>query len=197
MSTEYHIYANSGRGDPINFSAPAATVNGLTWTSSTLSYPGAWSFNARAFDTVSGLEEQNVDCSVTIVLDASGQDITNVPLAPAGIRAFALAGALVRVEWLYPIVNRAKTPAGFHVYVGTGGEPNYSSSAATVAFSTGIANTFVSTLTGLTDGTAYTIGVRAYSATGEEPNTNTVVVTADATGPTAVDSLTAVATAQS
>ena len=43
------------------------------------------------------------------------------------------------------------------------------------------------------DGVTYVIGVRAYNATAEEPNTMTVTVTADATGPEPVDSLTAVA----
>ena len=52
------------------------------------SYPGTWSFGVRAYDTVDGLEEQNVDCVVTIILNASGVDITSQPPAPMGLRAF-------------------------------------------------------------------------------------------------------------
>lgn len=194
MATGYHIYTNTGAGDPINYASPAATVSALTWTSPTLSFPGTWSFGVRAFDTESGLEEQNLDCSVTMSLESSSQNITNQPLPPAGLRALPLAGGSVRLEWPYPVVNRARVPTGFHVYMGTGGTPDYSTPTETVSFGAGLANTFVANLSGLTDGTTYSIGVRAYNATAEETNTNTVAVTADASGPSAVVSLTAIAT---
>ena len=187
MATEYHVYANTGAGDPIDYSSVVDTTATLTYPTSVLSYPGTWSFGVRAFDTVSGLEEQNLDCALTIVLDASGNDITNRPVPPSGLRAFALAGGSIRVEWYYPPTSGAKAPTGFHVYTGTGGMPNYTTPAATVLFSTGIANSFVANMTGFTDGTTYTVGVRAYNATAEETNTTTVTVTAIATGPAAVD----------
>jgi hypothetical protein len=194
MATAYHVYINTGAGDPIDYATPAATVTTLTWTSSALSDPGTWSFGLRAFDTISGLEEQNLDCTVTITLDSSGRDITNQPLSPLGLRAFPRSGGSVRLEWSYPVINRAKVPTGFHVYKGGAGLPDYTSPAATVLFLAGVVNTFVSDLSGLTDGTAYSIGVRAYNATAEESNTYTVTVTADSTGPSAVIQLTGIAT---
>jgi hypothetical protein len=197
MTIEYHVYGNSGAGDPIDYSSPLATTSGLSWTSGSLTFPGTWSFSIRAYDTVSGLEEQSLDCAISLILDSSGNDITNRPLPPTAVRAFALAAGSIRVEWYYPPSAGLKTPTGFNVYTGTGDSPSYVSPAATVAFSTGIANTFVSNLAGFVDGTAYTIGVRAFNATAEESNTNTVNVTADATGPTAVVSLTGTATSTS
>jgi hypothetical protein len=194
MATSYQIYSNTGAGDPINYAAPAATTSELTWTSSALAHPGTWSFGVRAFDTVSGLQEQNVDCAVTIVLDASGNDITDRPVPPSGLRAFALAGGSIRAEWYYPPTVGAKAPAGFHVYNGTG-SLTYGTPTATVLYATGIANSFAANMSGFTDGTTYTIGVRAFNAVAEEPNTNTVTVTAIATGPAPVDGLTGVATA--
>jgi hypothetical protein len=197
MSIEYHVYGNTGAGDPIDYSSPLATSSDLSWTSGSLTFPGTWSFSVRAYDTVSSLEEQNLDCAISIVLDSNGNDITNRPLPPTAIRAFALAAGSIRVEWYYPPSAGLNAPTGFNVYTGTGGSPSYGSPAAAVAFSTGIANTFASTLSGFTDGTTYTIGVRAYNATAEESNTNTVNVTADATGPAAVVSLTGTATSTS
>lgn len=194
MATAYYIYKNTGAGDPINYSTPAATVSDLTWTSSTLSVPGTWSFGVRAFDTVSGLVEQNLDCSVTVTLDTSGQDITNQPLPAVAIRAFPLAGGSVRLEWPYPILDRARAATGFNVYIGTGGTPDYASPAATVLFDVGIANSFACNLAGLIGGTTYAIGVRAFNAIAEEANTNTVAVTADSTGPSPVVQLTGIAT---
>jgi hypothetical protein len=197
MSIEYHVYGNTGAGDPIDYSLPLATLSGVSWNSGSLTFPGTWSFGVRAYDTVSGLEEQNLDCAISIILDSNGNDITNRPLPPTAIRAFATAAGSIRVEWYYPPSAGLKGPTGFNVYTGTGGIPSYGSPAAIVAFSTGIANTFVSNLTGFIDGTTYTIGVRAYNATAEESNGNTVAVTADATGPAAVGALTGTATSTS
>ena len=194
MATAYHLYTNSGAGGPINYASPAATISALTWTSSSLAYPGTWSFGVRAFDTVSGLEEANLDTAVTMTLDASGNDITNEPLPPSALRALVMAGGAIRVEWFYPKATGPMTPSGLHVYIGTGGTPNYTTPAATISYASGIANTFAANLTGLTDSSTYTIGVRAYNATAEETNTNTVTVTADSTGPSAVVELTGIAT---
>jgi hypothetical protein len=195
MATEYHVYSNTGTGDPIDYSSAVDTTATLTYTTSALSCPGTWSFGARAFDTVSGLEEQNLDCAVTIVLDATGNDITNRPAPPSGLRAFALAGGSIRVEWFYPQTSGPRTPAGFHIYTGVG-ELSYATPPTTVLYSQGIANSYVANLTGFTGGTTYTIGVRAYNATAEEMNTNAVTLTAIATGPAQVDGLVVVATAQ-
>jgi hypothetical protein len=190
----YHVYANTGAGDPINYGSPIDTTGTLTFTTGPLSYPGTWSFGVRAFWVVSGLEEQNLDCAITIILDGSGIDITNRPLPPRALRAFARPAGAIRAEWVYPLTTGPKKPVGFHVYSGTTGVPNYATPAATVLFTSGVANSFVGNLAGLTNGVTYTIGVRAYNATGEETNTNTATVIADSTGPTAVQSLTATAT---
>jgi hypothetical protein len=220
-SLGYYIYSNAGSG-PINYSTPIATVYGLTWTSGPLAYPNTWMFGVRAFNTYG--EELNLDAAVTIILSGSGQDITNRPIAPFGLRAFATAGGGIRAEWSYNTISPLVIPTGFNVYLGTGqiaalcpvsplsragrhgkagqsgsvhwrgamgAAMNYVQPAATISFQSAIAGTFVSNLTGLTSGTAYQLGVRAYNSTAEEPNTVTVTVTADSVGPTAVLSLAA------
>jgi hypothetical protein len=189
----YHVYANTGTGDPINYATPVATVDGLTWTSSPLAYPGTWKFGVRAFYDGSGLEDHNLDCEVEIILDPNGNDITNRPGFPTGLRALPVAGGNIKVEWSYAnLARRAQTPTGFHVYVGVG-SLDYASPVASVAYTSSIMSSFTTVLTGLTSGTTYTIGVRAYNATAEEPNTMTIACTSDAIGPTAVQSLTAIA----
>jgi hypothetical protein len=190
---EYHIYSNTGAGDPINYTTAIATTGLLEWTSSPLTFPGIWRFGVRAFNPVNSLEEENLDCLITIILDASGNDITNRPLPPTALRAFATAGGGIRVEWAYNTINPSPVPTGFHVYIGTPGTPNYSLIVAAVSFQASIAGTFVANVAGLANGTTYTIGVRAYNATAEEPNTNTVNVTAISVGPTAVIDLAATA----
>ena len=65
----YHIYSNTGVGDPIDYSTILATTGLLTWTSSPLAYPGTWRFGVRAFNPVNGLEEENLDCSIALILE--------------------------------------------------------------------------------------------------------------------------------
>jgi hypothetical protein len=190
---QYHVYANTGAGDPINYDSPIAATTATTFTTSPLSFPGTWSFAVRAFDVFG--EEQNLDCALSIVLNTAGQDVTNQPLPPTAIRGIALVGGDIRVEWFYPPTTGFRAPTGFHVYAGTGGTPNYATPVATVLFSAGFGSAFQVDVTGFIGGGVYTIGVRAFNATAEEANTNTVVVTAIATGPTAVVGLTAAATA--
>jgi hypothetical protein len=193
MTTEYHVYQNTASGGPIDYSSPVATVSGLTWTSGALTYPGVWRFGVRAYDTVLMLEEENLDCALTLILNAAATDVSLQPAPPIGLRAFATAAAGIRVEWAYNTINPPVVPTGFHVYIGTSGSPNYGSPAATISYGAAIAGTFVANLAGLTSGTTYTIGVRAYNSVTEEPNTVTVNCTADGAGPSAVIDLTATA----
>jgi hypothetical protein len=189
MPPQYHVYQSDTAGQPIDNSAPVATAAGTGWLSGSLG-PGTWSFGARAFD-IHG-EEQNLDCAVTITLDANGNDVTNRPAPPVGLRAFATAGGGIRAEWFSAPVVGATAPTQFHVYIGTGGTPNYATPVAAVAYNAGIFNTFAANIGPLAPGT-YSVGVRAANPVGEEPNTTAIQVLADATGPAAVDSLIATA----
>jgi hypothetical protein len=79
-------------------------------------------------------------------------------------------------------------PVGFNVYQGTGGWPSYGSPVATVAYSNGV-QFFTVKIPGLIDAVAYTFGVRAYNATGEETNTTMTTIIADSSGPAPVYNL--------
>ncbi len=189
----YRVYSNRGTMWYIDYNNPIATVHDLTWTSPPLSYPGTWLFGVRAFNGYS--EEQNLDCYVKIILDHNGNNITNRPNPPTGMRAFATAGGGARVEWIYPPTLGPTAPMGFHVYIGAGATPVYGPAAATVSYGSGVLNSYVANLTGLSNGVSYAIGVRAFNATAEEPNANIVSITASNVGPSAVVGLTATATA--
>jgi hypothetical protein len=170
---------------PINYTTPVAVIPSLsttTWTSAALTLPGDYWFAIRAFNTVG--EEQNIDAAVEVLLSGGGTDISGQPVAPMGLRALATAGGGIRVEWAYHFAP-SKLPAGFHVYVGTGA-PGYATPAATVNWGTQVANMFVANLSGYTGGATYAVGVRAFNASGEEQNTNSVSVTASGAGPSAV-----------
>lgn len=157
-----------------------------------LSVPGTWSLGVRAADANG--EEQNLDCSVSVTFDAAGRDISDIPAPPVGLRAIPTTGAGLTIIWSYPPTSGAGVPIGFHVYLGTGAAPDYANPAATVAFNTAILGSWTAGLSSrLIDGVTYTIGVRAFNATGEEENTTTVSATADGTGPLPVTGLTATA----
>lgn len=195
MATQYRIYKNDGAGGPIDYGTVVATVtSGTTYDTAPIATGSDVRFAVRAFDSLSTQEEKNVDAFVRIVTNGSGVDVTNRPLAPTGLTAAPRAGGKVRVRWRARVLaSDANRPTTFNVYKGTGGSANYASAAATVAATPGLF-VYEADLTGLTNGVAYTVGVRASNATGEEPNTTTTVATADATAPDNVDSLTITAT---
>ncbi len=222
LDVSYHIYSNTGGGDPINYITPVGTTAGLTWTLGPLSYPGDWKFGVRAFDSYG--EEQNLDCAVDIILDATGKDITDRPLSPIALRVFPMANAAIRAEWAYPTgIQPNKAPLGFHVYVSGGALDSgilaptsavrrgyrrqrwvpavaaqgisFGAPTATVPYSSSIGGSFVANIPGLLDGQTYEVVVRAYNASGEDPNDVIVLVTADATGPAPVSMFTVTAIA--
>ena len=187
MSTSYHVYMNNGLGGPVDYGTVIATTASLTWLSGALTYPGDYLFAVRAFDTVTGYEDINVDAIYHLVLDAAGTDITNVPNAPLSVMATPTAGGGVIVHWNYgPSQN---PPTGFKVWINAGASPTYAGSPAiTVPYLSGY-RSFYGTISGLSDATLYTVSVRAYNATGTETNTDAIAsFTAKTTGPGAVDS---------
>lgn len=191
MATQYHVYANDHAGGPIDYATPVATVAGLTWTSGALSAGSDSLYAVRAFDTVSGLEESNVDAVARLILDGSRVDITSRPGTPKDLTAQPTAGGGCRVTWTYSPLASGGTPTSFKVWKTVGTTVNYAGSpAATVPYSAGQV-IFHADLSGLSDGTQYAIGVRAVNSLADDGNTVQVLVTGDATGPAAVDGLAA------
>lgn len=192
MSTRYHVYANDGAGGPVDYSSVVASVtSGTTYVASALALSSDTTFAVRAYDSVSGLEEDNVDCRVRIVVDGSGADVTGRPNAPTNLTARATAGGGAVVEWSYNPRSQGGAPTSFKVWATSGGSVNYAVSPATTATYRVGTLRFSATLSGLPDGTSYAIGVRAHNASGDETNTLATSVKGDSTGPSAVDGLTA------
>lgn len=194
MSTQYHIYKNDSAGGLVDYSTVIATISGLTYAASALPLSSDTTFAVRAFDTVSGYEDLSVDSTVRIVVDGSGVNITSRPNPPTMLAATAEAGGTALVEWSYNAGGQLGSPTGFKVWLTVGGTVNYAASpAATVSYYRGTPR-YSTVLSGLTDGTAYVVGVRAYNATTIETNTLSASVTGKTTAPTDVDGLTATAT---
>lgn len=131
---------------------------------------------------------------VELNLDVRGNDVTNVPPAPLGTRALALAGGMIRVEWTSYATEAARRPLGFHVYLGTTPTPDYSTAVATIAWTDQRQGCFTANLSNLVDDVTYSIGVRAFNDVGEEQNTFALSIKADGDPPSQVESLEAVAT---
>lgn len=192
MATQYHIYANDGNGGPVDYTTAVATVDGLTYSPAALGAPSDNTFAVRASDTDSGLEETNTDVRVRIVIDGAGADISGLPNPPVHLAAHAAAGGAASVDWAYSPAGQGGRPTGFHVWLAAGGTVDYESPpAATVSYTGSILGPWLFTagLAGLTDGTLYTVGVRAYNGSGTEANTDTVQVTGKSSGPAEVDNL--------
>lgn len=181
--TKFQVYRSDDDG-PIDYGTPVATVDGLTWTSPPLGFPGVWSFAVRAFNDYG--EEKNLDCLATIRLDAQGVDISGRPAAPGWLTASAEAGGAVRLRFR-PAGLDADAPSGppieFRVYHGVGAV-DYGTVAAVVPAMGAVAH--VAVLEGLPHGALRLFAVRAWSAFGEsEPAV--VACRPDSVGPGSVE----------
>lgn len=185
MSITYHVYANNGAGGPIDWTTIVATTASLAWTSPTLAVSSDTTYGVRAYDTVTTWEEQSIDATARVVLDGAGVDITTRPTSPTQVTLEIGANGSVSVNWVW---FGANPPTGFNIYKGTP-TISYGTPALILPYSSG-RHTFRATLTGLTDGSSYQVGVRAYNATGEDGNLAYQTIVADATGPLSVDYLT-------
>lgn len=185
----YVIYKNLVSAGPVDLSAPYGTSATLTFDTSALAYPFTHNFLVRSYDTVTGIEDVGTDARVTIVLDAAGSDVTGRPAAPIGLSAQAIANGGIRVEWSYLPVPGAAAPTSFRVWAQVG-TLNYALAPdATASPYDPDRSEWSADIAGLADGVTYTVGVRATNASGDETNTATVTVTADATGPLPVAAL--------
>ncbi|MDG3005503.1 fibronectin type III domain-containing protein [Paludisphaera mucosa] len=187
----YRIYANNGLGDPIDYETAIAEVFETTWTSGPLPTDSSFRFAVRSYDATQGLQEENLDAAVALVIDAEGRDATRVPPAPLGLRAIALEGGRARVEWTVAGTTPGRQAAKYNVYISPGFVVDYSTPAASTSASASRGESFAVELAGLVDGRRYAVVVRAMNRYGEETNTRSAFFTADASPPSQVDALVA------
>src|SRR6185437_13991459 len=157
MSIQYRVYKNDGLGGPVDLSTIVVTTASLTYTSGTLATPSDTTFLVRAFDTVTGYEDQAVDARVRVVLDASGHDLSTFPSAPVGLSVSPRVGGTAIATWIYPPGLPGAKPTGFHVYLGTP-TPSYGSPVATLGYDpTKPGKAYQATLAVLSDGVVYQV----------------------------------------
>ncbi len=191
MALTYRIYFNGGAGGPVNYSTPLASTSGLFYVSAPLGTASDNTFAVRVLDPATNLEEANTEARVRIVLDASGQDISDLPNPPHSLTAIATAAGGCHVTWAYSPSGQGGAPTGFHVYLTPGTTPGYPNPAADVPFVAGQVG-YSCDLKGLSDQAIYSLGVRSYNAVATETNTTVIVtVTGDASYPDDVESLSA------
>lgn len=196
----YRIYSNAGSGY-VDYDTVVATVAHptVTWTSGAITTAGTWNYGVRAVDS-GGLEELNSDVVVSIELVGSPvSEEADLPNAPTGLEALAVAGAKIQLTWVYNDIDEEATPDTFTIYYDNGsGTVNYVNALDTVLYSTGTTLnkhlTFTFTSAALMDTTTYIFGVRAKDGSDEEANTVTVTATADSTAPNAPTALAGVTT---
>lgn len=185
MAIEYRVYRSAASGGPIDYSTPIATTALLTANDSP--GDGTWSYGVRAYDTASAIEEDNTDARVTLVI-SGGLDVSAVPPGPVGITARPGAGGTCRVDWSYPFPDPSPRPTGFKVWLTAGAAVNYAAApAATVAY--GGPRPHSADLSGLADGVAYSIGVRAYTPARDDRNTLRATAVGDTSAPADVEDL--------
>lgn len=184
MSIEYRVYAGSDTsGGPINYGLVVATTTDNAWTIPALNANEHVRYAVRAYDTVSGLEDPNMDVQVEIITDAAGNDISGRPRPPVHLSADAVAAGRIAVRWADLAPRDHRVANAYHVWAQTPGPIDYGLSPDAVVERVGSQAVYQAVLSGLTGGADYTIGVRAVNDVADDGNTDTVTVTAPASDP--------------
>jgi hypothetical protein len=195
MSLRYHIYGNDGADGPVDYTAPIGDTASLSFTVA-VAAPSDTTFSVRTYDDVTGYESAATDARVRVIVDALGADITGRPASPSGLSASPGAGGTADVRWSYsPTADLA--PTSFRVWIVAGAGPiDYTDPPDAITPYLSGTSSYSVTLSGLTDGATYTVGVRAYSATTllDDGNIATATLVGDTTGPDAPDLFTITAT---
>jgi len=159
-----------------------------SYESGALTYPGTWRFGARSFNENG--EEKNLTVK-KLELDSSGKDATARPNEPASLTATPTAGGKIQLAWTYSSMAEGATPTKFNIYLTAADAIDYSSVHDTETKTTGEVTTYTWESSALTDGTLYTVAVRASTADVEDLNARVLTATADNTAPTQPASITA------
>ncbi|CAB4130916.1 Fibronectin type III [uncultured Caudovirales phage] len=193
LSPGYHVWQAASDGSPIDYTATPILVRGLTWTSTSLPNSSTTRFGVRAYDPGTGYDDNNVDATVIVTLDGSGIDISFLPPAPTALSATpGPAGSMILRWTLMTAPGSTNAPTSFSVFKSTGSTLSYGTPSATISYVPGMTS-YTATLTGLTNATLYSFGVRSVNAVGTEQNTAAVTATASTTGPSPITTLTGTA----
>jgi hypothetical protein len=188
----YHIYTGDNEGGPVDYTRPAGESDTPSFDLA-LAHPGITQVSVRAYDTITGYEESNVD-AIVIKLDAAGRDVSIEPPAPLALTATPKGLDGVTVSWLYLGQPGKPEPEMFNIYMNEGDIINYDIDPVMIVPYSSSAGRYSEDLSGLIGGTTYSIGVRAEIGFAEEDNTVQVQVMAKGSPPLNVTGLAATAT---
>jgi hypothetical protein len=174
--TKTHIYKGDSNGGPIDYGTPIGDVAGLQFTFPGLPAGSVTRFGVRNYDDATGLEETNIDAVTTVIVDASGANVSDVPGAPSAVSARPAGPTSVTVAWQYLPDPSRPDPMTFNIYMSIGNVVDWTAApAASVPFVAG-ARDFRHVATGLQSGTAYAFGVRSARGAALSPPTSSVAM---------------------
>jgi hypothetical protein len=184
LSLLYRVYTNDFAGGPVDYSTPAGETADPTFT---LDVPAGSDLTAavRTYDSVTGLEDDNVTVHVRLKTDVLGTDVTSQPAAPVGLTARPDGPGSVVLTWFQPTFGPAPAPDGWRVYSGPV-SPDFSTVLATVVYHRG-QEIYSARLTGLTPGSVLKFAARPFRGILTGPEGAWATARAGSAGPAAVD----------
>ena len=175
MPVAYHIYANDGRGGPVDYSRPIGNTAALTFTTPALALSSDFTFAVRAYDVATGLEEANTAAVARTVVDAKGLDVTGLPKPPHAVAVVPTQDGACQVSWGHGPDSRYGAPAQFLVFLTPVGQAASGTPAAVVAFASGRVG-YTAALPGPFTFGAYTAVVASANLAGPAPSSPTAPV---------------------
>jgi len=158
MRILYRVYWNGGGGGPIDYATPIATTSEVVFTPGPLGMPSDNLFAVRAFDADSGIEEENTDNILRIVLDSQGRDITRRPRKPYALFAREISPGSCKVSWVYHEVGQLGSPSHFLISIQADDAPDSDPISSMAPYLRGVAY-YAKEFEGLCEGRSYTLRV--------------------------------------
>lgn len=178
-----NIYKGDDTGGAIDWSVLIATVTGATFPVTDLPAGATRQYGIRTYDDVTGLVELGMMARCTIARDAAGNDVSEPPGGPSGIRATPLAAGAVRVAWIYLGGGGRPDPDHFAVFVTAGTAVDFTATPTAMVAMIKNSRNYTLDIPGFIDGTSYVVGVRGILGNADDGNAMVATFEAAGTGP--------------
>lgn len=185
----WHVYLGDNNGGPINYQVIVATVSDPTYTTASMPVGSMTLIGVRAFDTETGLEDQNTDVFIPLIVNSNGSNGSDRPGSPLALSVEPVGQDGAAVRWRYLRTPGMPDPDHFHIFEDTGEQVDWNADPdIVIPFNASNADYRVE-IVALTTETVHAFGVQAVRGTSRDGNHAVALMTPKGSPPLNVSGL--------